>query len=132
MGGERTASVSVRVPAKINLDLSVGALGADGFHPVSTVFHAVSLFDDLFECTLEETTAAEAACREKHAEEQRRRKIIGLTATFGLTLGGGVLFGHGVYSIRRIRVARRELDLEYARIGILPEGGAKLSLGVSF
>jgi 4-diphosphocytidyl-2-C-methyl-D-erythritol kinase len=47
MGGERTASVSVRVPAKINLDLSVGALGADGFHPVSTVFHAVSLFDDL-------------------------------------------------------------------------------------
>jgi 4-diphosphocytidyl-2-C-methyl-D-erythritol kinase len=45
--GERTSSVSVRVPAKVNLDLSVGALGPDGYHPLSTVFHAVSLFDDL-------------------------------------------------------------------------------------
>ena len=47
MAGERTASVSVRVPAKINLDLSVGARGDDGYHPLATVFHAVSLFDDL-------------------------------------------------------------------------------------
>lgn len=47
MGGDRAASVNVRVPAKINLDLSVGALQRDGFHPVSTVYHAVSLFDDL-------------------------------------------------------------------------------------
>ncbi len=47
MAGDRTASVSVRVPAKINLDLSVGAAGSDGYHPLSTVFHAVSLFDDL-------------------------------------------------------------------------------------
>jgi 4-diphosphocytidyl-2-C-methyl-D-erythritol kinase len=47
MPGERTASVSVRVPAKINLDLSVGAARPDGYHPLTTVFHAVSLFDDL-------------------------------------------------------------------------------------
>lgn len=47
MSGDRTASVSVRVPAKINLDLSVGARAEDGYHPVGTVFHAVSLFDDL-------------------------------------------------------------------------------------
>lgn len=47
MSVERSHSVSVRAPAKINLHLSVGALGADGFHPVSTVYHAVSLFDDL-------------------------------------------------------------------------------------
>ncbi len=47
MSGDRTGSVSVRAPAKINLDLSVGARGADGFHPLGTVFHAVSLFDDL-------------------------------------------------------------------------------------
>src|SRR5689334_9552256 len=44
---DRTESVSVRAPAKINLDLAVGALADDGFHPVSTVYHAVSLFDDV-------------------------------------------------------------------------------------
>ncbi len=39
--------VFVRVPGKINLCLAVGALGADGFHPLATVFHAVSLHDDV-------------------------------------------------------------------------------------
>lgn len=39
--------VKVRVPAKVNLALKVGALGADGYHPLGTVFHAVSLYDDL-------------------------------------------------------------------------------------
>jgi 4-diphosphocytidyl-2-C-methyl-D-erythritol kinase len=47
MAADRSSSVSVRVPAKINLDLSVGAVASDGFHPLATVFHAVSLFDDL-------------------------------------------------------------------------------------
>lgn len=37
--------VSVRVPAKINLQLAVGALGADGFHEIGTVFHALELTD---------------------------------------------------------------------------------------
>ena len=37
--------VTVRVPAKINLHLAVGPLRSDGFHDLSTVFHAVSLFD---------------------------------------------------------------------------------------
>jgi len=39
--------VIVRVPAKINLQLAVGPLGADGFHEVTTVFQAISLFDDV-------------------------------------------------------------------------------------
>lgn len=39
--------VCVRVPGKINLDLTVGPVGRDGFHPLATVFHAVSLFDDV-------------------------------------------------------------------------------------
>jgi 4-diphosphocytidyl-2-C-methyl-D-erythritol kinase len=39
------APVIVRVPAKVNLQLSVGPLGADGYHDLVTVFHAVSLFD---------------------------------------------------------------------------------------
>ena len=42
MGG-----VTVRSPAKINLVLSVGAPRADGFHPLATVFQAVSLYDEV-------------------------------------------------------------------------------------
>jgi len=40
-------TLTVRAAAKINLHLGVGAVRADGFHPIDTVFHAVSLFDDV-------------------------------------------------------------------------------------
>jgi 4-diphosphocytidyl-2-C-methyl-D-erythritol kinase len=39
--------VTVRVPAKVNLQLSVGPVGADGYHPLATVFQAVSLYDEV-------------------------------------------------------------------------------------
>jgi 4-diphosphocytidyl-2-C-methyl-D-erythritol kinase len=39
--------VTVRVPAKINLHLAVGPQRADGYHDLVTVFHAVSLFDEV-------------------------------------------------------------------------------------
>jgi len=39
--------VTVRVPAKINLHLAVGDMRQDGFHDLVTVFHAVSLFDEV-------------------------------------------------------------------------------------
>ncbi len=39
--------VTVRVPAKINLHLAVGGVRADGYHDLVTVFHAVSLFDEV-------------------------------------------------------------------------------------
>jgi 4-diphosphocytidyl-2-C-methyl-D-erythritol kinase len=40
-------AVTVRVPAKINLSLSVGPLRPDGYHELVTVFHAVSLYDEV-------------------------------------------------------------------------------------
>lgn len=40
-------SVKVRVPGKVNLQLSVGPKRADGYHDIATVFQAVSLFDDV-------------------------------------------------------------------------------------
>ena len=43
----RSRGVVARVPAKVNLQLAVGPLGADGFHEVTTVFQAISLFDDV-------------------------------------------------------------------------------------
>jgi 4-diphosphocytidyl-2-C-methyl-D-erythritol kinase len=39
--------VVVRVPAKVNLQLSVGPLQSDGFHDVTTVFQALALYDDI-------------------------------------------------------------------------------------
>ena len=35
--------VTVRVPAKVNLELLVGPLRADGYHSLATVFQAVRL-----------------------------------------------------------------------------------------
>lgn len=40
-------SVTVRVPAKINLQLGVGPLRPDGYHELVTVFHAVNICDDV-------------------------------------------------------------------------------------
>jgi len=42
-----TGSVTVRVPGKVNLYLTVGDLRDDGYHDLTTVFHAVSLFDQV-------------------------------------------------------------------------------------
>lgn len=42
-----TGSVTVRVPGKVNLYLAVGDLRDDGYHELATVFHAVSLFDEV-------------------------------------------------------------------------------------
>lgn len=40
-------SVAVRVPGKINLQLSVGPKAADGYHGIVTVFQSISLYDDV-------------------------------------------------------------------------------------
>lgn len=53
-------SVTVRVPAKVNVQLSVGPARPDGYHELVNVFHAVSLFD--------EVTAAPADRVEIHVE----------------------------------------------------------------
>lgn len=39
--------VTVRVPSKVNLHLSVGDLRADGFHELTTVFQSLSLTDEV-------------------------------------------------------------------------------------
>jgi len=50
------AAVTVRVPAKVNLQLAVGPPRADGYHSLVTVFHAVSLFDEVTVRTAERTS----------------------------------------------------------------------------
>jgi len=56
-------TVTVRAPAKVNLRLEVGAAQADGYHALATVFHAVSLFDEV-------TAAAVGAAESNDAQVQ--------------------------------------------------------------
>ena len=53
MSPTSSASVTVRVPAKVNLQLAVGPREADGFHNLVTVFQAISIYDDV---TITKTT----------------------------------------------------------------------------
>ncbi|WP_410538227.1 4-(cytidine 5'-diphospho)-2-C-methyl-D-erythritol kinase [Streptomyces sp. KL2] len=47
-GTARTAApVTVRVPAKVNVQLAVGGLRPDGFHDLANVFLAVGLYDEV-------------------------------------------------------------------------------------
>ena len=39
--------VRVRAPAKLNLALKVGPPRQDGYHPLATVYQAVSLYDEV-------------------------------------------------------------------------------------
>ncbi|TYB46978.1 4-(cytidine 5'-diphospho)-2-C-methyl-D-erythritol kinase [Actinomadura chibensis] len=48
--------MTVRVPAKVNLQLGVGPIRDDGYHDLVNVFHAVSLFDEV---TVEPAAAPE-------------------------------------------------------------------------
>jgi 4-diphosphocytidyl-2-C-methyl-D-erythritol kinase len=52
----RPTTVTVRVPAKINLHLSVGRLRDDGFHDLTTVFQAVGLYDEVTVTRTDELT----------------------------------------------------------------------------
>lgn len=44
---EPQRSVTVRVPAKVNLELRVGPPRADGYHDLATVYMAVGLYDEV-------------------------------------------------------------------------------------
>ncbi|WP_328538303.1 4-(cytidine 5'-diphospho)-2-C-methyl-D-erythritol kinase [Streptomyces sp. NBC_00344] len=47
MSTTRGAAVTVRVPAKVNVQLAVGGARPDGFHDLANVFLAVSLHDEV-------------------------------------------------------------------------------------
>ncbi|MEU4173194.1 4-(cytidine 5'-diphospho)-2-C-methyl-D-erythritol kinase [Streptomyces sp. NPDC026665] len=47
-------SVTVRVPAKVNVQLTVGGARPDGFHELANVFLAVDLFDEITVSSAEE------------------------------------------------------------------------------
>ncbi|GIJ00637.1 4-diphosphocytidyl-2-C-methyl-D-erythritol kinase [Sediminihabitans luteus] len=61
-------SVRVRAPGKVNLALCVGAPREDGYHPLVTIFQAVSLVEDLELTTTPEGSGISLAVSGLHAE----------------------------------------------------------------
>ncbi|MGF3056744.1 4-(cytidine 5'-diphospho)-2-C-methyl-D-erythritol kinase [Microbacterium sp. YY-01] len=47
-GSAPSRSVHVRAPGKINIFLAAGAVQDDGYHPLATIFQAVSLYEDVY------------------------------------------------------------------------------------
>ncbi|MHB1345040.1 MAG: 4-(cytidine 5'-diphospho)-2-C-methyl-D-erythritol kinase [Thermoleophilia bacterium] len=58
----------VRTPAKVNLSLLVGPVAADGYHPLSTVFVPIGLYDEL---EFDLAVAPAAAFAQPDAPERR-------------------------------------------------------------
>ncbi|MGW1027275.1 4-(cytidine 5'-diphospho)-2-C-methyl-D-erythritol kinase [Streptomyces sp. NPDC002577] len=59
-------SVTVRVPAKVNVQLAVGAARPDGFHDLANVFLAVGLYDEV---TVEPSDALRVTCSGPDADQ---------------------------------------------------------------
>ncbi|MFH8615177.1 4-(cytidine 5'-diphospho)-2-C-methyl-D-erythritol kinase [Streptomyces sp. NPDC017979] len=59
-------AVTVRVPAKVNIQLAVGGARPDGFHDLANVFLAVSLYDEV---TVRPATALTVTCEGPDADQ---------------------------------------------------------------
>jgi 4-diphosphocytidyl-2-C-methyl-D-erythritol kinase len=133
--------VTVRVPAKINLHLAVGPLRADGFHDLVTVFHAVSLFDEVTvaasdapgievhgegvsEVPADETNLAWRAVQVL-AERADRDPDVRLVLRKGIPVAGGMAGGSadaaaalvGLSALWKLDLSRDELAVIAAELG---------------
>lgn len=61
-------SVRVRAPGKVNLSLRVGALQDDGHHPLSTIFQAVALYEEVTATQVPEGTGVTITVEGPQAE----------------------------------------------------------------
>lgn len=133
--------VVVRVPAKINLHLAVGPPREDGYHDVVTVFHAVSLFDELTvaaseapgievhgegvsEVPADETNLAWRAVQ-LLADHADRDPVVRLVLRKGIPVAGGMAGGSadaaaallGLAALWKLDLHRDELAVLAAQLG---------------
>lgn len=133
--------VTVRVPAKVNLHLAVGPRRADGYHDLVTVFHAVSLFDDVTvasadepgievhgegvtEVPVDETNLAWRAVR-LLAERVDRSPDVRLVLRKGIPVAGGMAGGSadaaaalvGLSALWKLDLSRDEMAGLAAELG---------------
>ena len=132
--------VTVRVPAKINLHLAVGAPRADGYHELITVFHAVSLYDEVSVATgrpgieVHGDGAAEVPADETNlawravqllATHADREPEVALVLRKGIPVAGGMAGGSadaaaalvGLSALWNLELSRDELATMAAQLG---------------
>ncbi len=152
-----TGSVTVQVPGKLNLYLAVGDRRADGFHELTTVFHAVSLIDEVtvrdadvlsLQCTGEGADLLPADERnlawraaELIAEHVGRAPDVAITIDKSIPVAGGMAGGSAdaaavlvaVNALWELGVPRRDLHGLAARLGsdvpFALHGGTALGTG---
>ena len=152
-----TGSVTVRVPGKVNLYLSVGDRRDDGYHELTTVFHAVSLLDEVtvrnsdtlslevtgegadFLPSDERNLAWQAA--ELMAEHVGRSPDVDISIEKSIPVAGGMAGGSAdaaavlvaINSLWEVGVPRRDLHALAARLGsdvpFALHGGTALGTG---
>jgi len=136
-----TGSVTVRVPGKVNLYLAVGDRRDDGYHELTTVFHAVSLLDeitvrnaDILSLTMagegaeilpadERNLAWQAA--ELLADHVGRSPDVAITIEKSIPVAGGMAGGSAdaagvlvaMNTLWELGVPRRDLHVLAARLG---------------
>ena len=152
-----TGSVTVRVPGKVNLYLEVGDPRPDGFHELTTVFHAVSLADDVTvrdADVLSLRLLGEGAeglpadgrnlawqAAELMAGQVGRAPDVDITINKSIPVAGGMAGGSadaaavlvGMNALWQLRVPRRDLHAMAARLGsdvpFALHGGTALGTG---
>jgi 4-diphosphocytidyl-2-C-methyl-D-erythritol kinase len=152
-----TGSVTVRVPGKVNLFLGVGDRRPDGYHELTTIFHAVSLTDevtvreaDLLALQVFGEGAAEIPTDERNlawqaaelmAEHVGRAPDVEITIDKSIPLAGGMAGGSAdaaavlvaMNELWELGVPRRDLHAMAAQLGsdvpFALHGGTALGTG---
>ena len=152
-----TGSVTVRVPGKVNLHLGVGDRREDGYHELTTVFQAVSLFDevtvrtaDVMSLDLIGEGAGELPVDERNlawqaaevlAEHVGRAPDVAITINKSIPVAGGMAGGSAdaaavlvaVNALWELGVPRADLHALAARLGsdvpFALHGGTALGTG---
>lgn len=152
-----TGSVTVRAPGKINLHLSVGDLLDSGYHDLTTVFHAVSLVDevtvrsaDLLSLTISGEGADQLPVDERNlawqaavlmAEHVGRSPDVAISIEKSIPVAGGMGGGSAdaaavlvaLNSLWELGVPRRDLHTLAAKLGsdvpFALHGGTALGTG---
>jgi 4-diphosphocytidyl-2-C-methyl-D-erythritol kinase len=152
-----TGSVTVRVPGKVNLFLAVGDRRDDGYHELTTVFHAVSLADqvtvrtaDLLSLSMVGEGAGEVPVDERNlawqaaelmAEHVGRAPDVEIVIDKSIPVAGGMAGGSadaaavlvGMNTLWELGVPRRDLHAMAAELGsdvpFALHGGTALGTG---